>query len=218
MNLRLSEYIEERGEGNGMRRHALHPRGLISDGGAALILWFTFAAGCAVGAVWAGRISAAASDNLKQGLDLYIAAAGDGLLRINFWHSLRDVLPWTVLAVVFAAFVSCGVTLPLLLFAKGCTLAYTVSSVMAVYGTRLGLLTAGALCGAKNLFLLLALALAAAPNFTRTLRRERQRGGRRLYTADDVYWTSALLALFLTLVAVAADLYVTPALTALLAR
>lgn len=201
-----------------MRRHALRPRGLISDGGAALILWFAFAAGCAVGAVWASRISPAAADNLKNGLDLYIAAAGDGLLKIGFWHSLRDVLPWTALAVVFAAFVSCGVTLPLLLFAKGCVLAYTVSSILTVYGLRLGLLTAGAVCGVKNLFVLLALALAVTPNFTRSLRRERQRGGRRLYAADDVYWTSTLLALFLTLVAVMADLYVTPALTALLAR
>lgn len=201
-----------------MRRHALHPRGLISDGGAALILWFAFAAGCAVGAVWASRISPAASDSLKKGLDLYIEAAGDGALRIGFWNSLKDVLPWTIPAVILAAFVSCGVTLPLLLFAKGCMLAYTVSSILTVYGLRFGLLTAGAVCGAKNIVILLALAIVVTPNFTRSLRRERQRGGRRLYIADDVYWTSVLLAVFLTLVAVMTDMYATPALTALLAR
>ena len=146
-----------------MRKEAWRQKYVISDGGAALILWLTFAAGCAIGAVWASRISPAAAGELKTGLDASVQAAKTGTMQTGFWQSLRVLLPWTAAACILSAFVSCGVTLPLLFVGKGCLTAYTVSAVLTVRGLRLGAATAGAVCGVKNMLLLLALAAACKP-------------------------------------------------------
>lgn len=199
-----------------MRKEAWRQKYVISDGGAALILWLTFAAGCAIGAVWASRISPAAAGELKTGLDASVQAAKTGTMQTGFWQSLRVLLPWTAAACILSAFVSCGVTLPLLFVGKGCLTAYTVSAVLTVRGLRLGAATAGAVCGVKNMLLLLALAAACVPNFARTIRRERRHANRRLYAADEIYGRSIWLSLLLTIAAAAADVYLTPALMALL--
>ena len=199
-----------------MRHEAGRQKCMISDGGAALILWLAFAAGCAVGAVWASRISPAAAEELKTGQDASVQAAKAGTMQTGFWQSLRVLLPWTAAACILSAFVSCGVTLPLLFVGKGCLAAYTVSAVLAVRGLRLGAATAGAVCGVKNLLLLLALAAACTPNFARTIRRERRHANRRIYAADEIYGRSIWLSLLLTTAAAAADVYLTPALMALL--
>ena len=199
-----------------MRKEAGRQKYMISDGGAALILWLAFAAGCAIGAVWASRISPMAARELKTGLDASVQATKAGTMQTGFWQSLRMLLPWTAAACILSAFVSCGVTLPLLFAGKGCLTAYTVCAVFTVRGLRLGAATAGAVCGVKNLLLLLALAAVCIPNFARTIRRERRHANRRLYAADEIYGRSICLSLLLTIAAAAADVYLTPALMALL--
>ena len=96
------------------------------------------------------------------------------------------------------------------------SLGGVMAALLAVRGLRLGAATAGAVCGVKNLLLLLALAAACTPNFARTIRRERRHANRRIYAADEIYGRSIWLSLLLTTAAAAADVYLTPALMALL--
>ncbi|MBR7137106.1 MAG: hypothetical protein IKC99_03515, partial [Clostridia bacterium] len=76
----------------------------------------------------------------------------------------------------------------------------------------------GAVCGVKNVLLLLSMAAAIVPNFTRTLQRLRNRGSNRIYALDRPYLRSAAVSLAVMFVGAAADLYLTPVLTAWLAR
>lgn len=218
MNDALSEYIERRKGMAELQKRAWSRNHPISDGGAVLILGLTFLGGCLLGTFAARKLSPAASEQLRTGLEQYVAAARDGTLRLGFWQSLRELLPWTVLAIGLTAFVSCGMTLPLLFACRGCTAACAVASVLQVRGLHLGLYTVAAVCGIRNLTLLLALATVTVPNFARTLRRERLRGPYRFYAVDRTAVQSAWMALLLTLVSAAADILLTPALTALLPK
>lgn len=218
MNASLSEYIERRKGMAELKRQAWNHDHSISDGGAVLILGLTFLGGCLLGTFWARNLSPAASEQLRTGLEQYVVAAQNGTLQMGFWQSLRELLPWIILAIGLSAFISCGMTLPLLFACRGCTAACAVSSILNARGLHLGLYTVAAVCGVRNLTHLLALATVAVPNFARTLRRERLRGPYRFYVVDRSSVQTAVTALLLTLLSAAADVMLTPALTALLPK
>ena len=180
----------------------------VSDRAAVLLLWAVFAVGCVLGAVLAASISDAALLRLQESLQAYLSATQVGTLSRSFGACLLELLPWTLAANVAAILVSCGVTLPLLLGLRGALLGYLAALMLYL----------GAVCGVKNAVLLLAITAVTVPNFTRALQRNRPYGGKRVYAPDRIYLCSATVSLIVTLLGAAADLYVTPALTAMLVR
>lgn len=185
---------------------------------AVVLLWTAFAAGCVLGALYAAGITDAALQNLHESLSAYATAAISGTLRQSFGECLLGFLPWTLLSIILAEFVSSGVTLPLLLGLRGGIAGFLAAALLMLYGWPAGLYWFGAVCGVKNVLLLLSMAAAIVPNFTRTLQRLRNRGSNRIYALDRPYLRSAAVSLAVMLVGAAADLYLTPVLTAWLAR
>ena len=185
---------------------------------AVILLWAIFAAGCVLGAIYASKITTTSLERLRESLAAYSDAAANGSLRQNFCRCLLGFLPWTLASVVLAAFVSSGVTLPLLLGVRGGILGILVAVLLKLYGWPAGLYRFGAVCGVKNAMLLLSMATAIVPNFTRTLQRLRNRCNNRIYALDRPYLRSAVASLAVMLAGAAADLYLTPVLTAWLAR
>ena len=190
----------------------------VSDHAAVLLLWTVFAVGCALGAVLAASIGDPALLRLQESLQAYLSAAQAGMLSRSFGSCLLELLPWTLAANIAAVFVSCGVTLPLFLGLRGALLGYLAAVMLRLNGWPQGILCLGAVCGVKNAVLLLAITAVTVPNFTRALQRSRLRGGKRIYAIERIYLRSVAISFGITLMGAAADLYVTPALTAMLAR
>jgi len=191
----------------------------MSDGRiAVLLLWAAFAVGCAIGAAVAAEITEAALLRLRESLFAYRSAALGGTLRQSFGACLLDLLPWTLASLLAALFVSSTVTLPLLLGLRGGVLGYLTAALLRLCGWPDGLWWLGAVCGAKNALLLLSMSAAIVPNFIRALRRVRLRGSHLVYALDRTYLRSAAVSLVAMLAGAAADLYLTPVLTAWLAR
>ena len=191
---------------------------LISGRIAVVLLWAAFAAGCVLGALYAAGITETALQNLRESLAAYADAAANGALRQSFGKCLLGFLPWTLAAIILAAFVSSSVTLPLILGLRGGIIGFLAASMLMLDGWPAGFYRFGAVCGVKNVLLLLSMAAVIVPNFTRALQRLRNRGSNRIYALDRPYLRSAALSLAVMLAGAAADLYLTPALTAWLVR
>ncbi|MBR5519934.1 MAG: hypothetical protein IKU55_04375 [Clostridia bacterium] len=190
----------------------------VSDRTAVLLLWTVFAVGCVLGAVGAASIGDTALLRLQESLQAYLSAARAGMLSRSFGSCLLELFPWTVAANVAAVFISCSVTLPLLLGLRGALLGYLAAVLLRLNGWPQGILCFGAVCGVKNVVLLFAITAVTVPNFTRALQRTRLRGGKRIYVIERIYLCSVAVSLGITLLGAAADLYVTPVLTAMLAQ
>ncbi len=217
MNLSFSEY--DKGEGGDTVSERNSRRPFTASGRIAVVLlWTAFVAGCVLGSLYAAGITEAALERLRESLTVYANAAVNGSLRQSFGECLLDLLPWTLASVVLAVFVSSGVTLPLLLGLRGGILGFLAAAMLMLYGWPAGLYWFGAVCGTKNVLLLFSMAAVITPNFTRTLQRLRNRGSNRIYALDRPYLRSAAVSLAVMFVGAAADLYLTPVLTAWLAR
>ena len=177
------------------------------DNAAAAVLCVSFACGCAVGAALVSR----------DAPELLAARISDaGLTAWSLSASLWAVLPWSCAAVLCGLFVSAGITLPLLLLLRGCTVGCTVAAFLSSCGTVQGMTAFFAGCGARCLLSVLSVFAAAVPCLSDTFLRLRLRWRRRLCVPDAHFFRGAAASMLLSTCAVLADRFLRPLLAALL--
>ncbi len=156
---------------------------------ALYILWGTFALGLVAGVWLAGRMPSAQLTELRE----QIRQGLQGTVPLP--QAVLRALRWTVPGALAALFASCAVLLPVLLAARGATLAYTAAAFLSVCGWKQGGIAYLTFGGVGDILLTLGLALWSGMHLT-ALTSGRRSWENRACLADRFYFCR-LAVLFL---------------------